>query len=222
MAKQKKKPKKKYHKPSDPIMGQSDIPFVLRSQYKHQAKVNHWREYSARVVLYGMSIALHRVKNVGYRRLIRFSQVYEQNENEIYEDGVEVGLVKAKKRMDEMRLGISGELYAVPDVGGTIRDQDVANQSSEATQVALTAAAITMNDVFGYGETVQIQIHDEFSAVMAEYGKAGKGMKYLLDEMKKIGFAIVNGKAVFYLDEEGKTLTPGQTKKLLGAAKGQA
>lgn len=213
MAKQKKKIKKKYHRPNDPIMGRSDIPFAQRSNFRHQARVNHERESAARLILYCISIAIHKVKGVGYRRLIRFSHRYEEYEREMYQDGVEVGLIRAKGRMDEMGLGISGELYDVPDVGGTVRDQDVANQAMEATQVALTVAAMAMNDEFGYGDIVQIRIHDEFSVQLKAYEE--KGMAYLLEQMKEIGFTIKNGKAVFFIDEDENVLTPGQTKKLL-------
>lgn len=213
MAKQKKKIKHKHHRSKDPIMDRSDIPFAQRSNFHHQARVNREREKAARIVLYCLSIAIHKVKGVGYRGLIRLSHRYEEYEREMYQDGVEVGLIRAKKRMDEMGLGISGELYDVPDVGGTVRDQDVANQSMEATQVALTAASMAMNDELGYGEIVQLRIHEEFSSQLKTYEE--KGMAYLLEQMKEIGFTIKDGKAVFFIREDDKPMTPGQTKKML-------
>ena len=214
--KKKTKRKKSYHNTKDPIMRRSDIPFAQRSNLRHKAKVNFERERAARVALYCASIAVHKTEGVGYRRLGRLSYRYMRYEEEVYRDGVEVGLIRAKKRMDEIGMSISGELYPVPDMGGTVREQDIANQTMEATQVALTVVAIAIHDEFGYAKIPQDRIHDQLRLEVETYGK--KGMTYLLDEMKKIGFEIRNGKAVFYADADENVITRSQAEKLVEEA----
>lgn len=209
--------KRKYHNPNHSIMGRSDVPLVDRMRYQQDLRIARERERSAMMVTYIASIALHDVKGVGYRSLIRFGRRYMDYEREVYADGVEVGLAKAKRRLDAMGLEISGERYAAPDWGGTVKDQQVRQHSMEAIQVALTVCALAMNDEFGFAAVVQDRINDRISELAAIYAK--QGMPFLLKEMGKLGFEIRNGRAQYYLDAEDNVITKGQAAKLDATAR---
>ena len=206
--------KRKYHHPKDRIMGRSDVPLAERMRYQHSLRIARERERAAKVVTYAASIALHDVKGVGYRGLIRFGRRYMEYEREVYADGVEVGLVKAKRRMDALGLNISGERYMIPEMDATARQKEVAQNSMESSQVALTVCSIAINDEFGYGYDSQMLITDRMQEVIATY--AQKGMAYLLQEMGQIGFEIRNGRAQYYLDEDDNVITKKQAEKLEG------
>ena len=68
-----------------------------------------------------------------------------------------------------------------------------------------------MNDVFGYGATVQERIEQETTKVTEDYNKCG--FDWLLGEMEKLGFLVVDGEVRAFLDDQDKPVTPKRAKK---------
>ena len=189
MSKVKKRPRQRS------IMGRSDIPYAqrLKMQQGHNIVAN--RGYAAKIILYCVSVALHEVEGIGYKEL----------EDEFYEDQ-EVGMAHATRRMQELGMSISGEFYQAPERGLSRREQEVDNHVMQACQVALIVSAIAMNDVFGFGQERQTRIRERVGELTARYQEEGAG--FLLDAMAKIGFPIVDGVAMLYLDEDGNAYKP--------------
>lgn len=192
------------------IMGASQIPYAQRLQIQQRDRIAVNRNHSARVAMFCKSIAIHRVKGVGYKGLVRFSLRYKEVEDQLYED-LEYGMAKAKERMAQMGMEISGELYTVQVPGMSKKDQEVYDHSLQSSQISMIASAISMNDVFGYGRIVQDRIDQETLRVTEEYNK--KGFDWLLGEMEKMGFLIVDGEVRAFLDDDDQPITPKQAKK---------
>lgn len=192
------------------IMGASHIPYAKRLKMQQQGRIAVNRNFSAKVAMFCKCVAIHRVKGAGYKSLVQFSLRYKEVEDEIYED-LEYGLDKAKRRMEQMNMPISGELYHIPMPGMSKRDQEVYNHSVQSAQIAMIASAISMNDVFGYGATVQDRIDLETTKVTEEYNK--HGFDWLLGEMEKLGFLVVDGEVRAFLDDDNKAVTPKRAKR---------
>lgn len=207
MAKKKNKPR---HRPRGGIMGRSDIPLAERIRLDQLEKINANRERAAKVVLYAYSIAMHELEGIGYRRLIRFAQVYRELEDEFYEDP-EVGMEHVKQRLMEMGMEISGQWLKAPREGHTQREQEVRDNIMNAAQVAQIVGAVAMNDEFGFGQERQLRIRSRVEELTREY--AQKGMKPLLDGMEKIGFYIHGEKAIHFTDEDGNVVSAKKALK---------
>ena len=192
------------------IMGASHIPYAKRLQMDQRERIAVNRNHAARVAMFCKCVAIHRVKGVGYRKLVEFSLRYKEVEDELYED-LEYGMDKARRRMEQMGMPISGELYSVKMPGMSKRDQQVHDHAMQAGQVAMIASAISMNDVFGYGNIVQERIELKTTEITDLYNK--KGFDWLLGEMEKIGFLVVDGQVRAFLDDNDKPITPKQAKK---------
>ena len=190
-------------------MGASQIPYAQRLQMQQQDRIAVNRNFSAKVAMFCKCVAIHRVKGAGYKSLVQFSLRYKEVEDEIYED-LEYGLDKARRRMEQMNMPISGELYHIPVPGLSRREQEVYNHSVQSAQIAMIASAISMNDVWGWGATVQERIDLETTKVTEEYNK--KGFDWLLGEMEKIGFLVVDGEVRAFLDDDNKAVTPKRAK----------
>ena len=204
-----KRTKGKGHKPKG-IMGQSNIPYAQRIRMEQQERIAVNRNHSAKIAMFCDCVAMHRVKGTGYKKLVEFSLRYKEVEDEIYED-LEYGMEKARRRMEQMGMPISGDLYSVKVPGLTKREQQVHDHALQAAQVALIAGAIARNDVFGWARVVQERVSEESKKVSEEYNK--KGEAWLLGEMEKLGFLIVNGQVRAFLDEDNKAVTPKRAKK---------
>ena len=204
------KVKKQHRRKKGGIMGASQIPYAQRLQIQQRDRIAVNRHHSARAAMFCKSIAIHRVKGVGYKGLVKFSLRYKEVEDQIYED-LEYGMAKAKERMAQMGMEISGELYTVQVPGLSKKDQEVYDHSLQSSQISMIASAISMNDVFGYGRIVQDRIDQETIRVTEEYNK--KGFDWLLGEMEQIGFLIVDGEVRAFLDDDDKPITPKQAKK---------
>lgn len=191
------------------IMGASHIPYAQRLKMQQQDRIAVNRNFSAKVAMFCKCIAIHRVKGAGYKKLVEFSLRYKEVEDEIYED-LEYGLDKAKRRMEQMNMPISGELYHIPMPGLSRRDQEVYNHSVQSAQIAMIASAISMNDVWGWGATVQERIDLETTKVTEEYNK--KGFDWILGEMEKLGFLVVDGEVRAFLDDDNKAVTPKRAR----------
>ena len=204
-----KKIKHKNHKPKG-VMGRSDIPYAQRLQMKQRSDIAVNREQAAKVTLYCISVAMHEIKGIGYKRLIRYSHRYMEYEREFYQD-VELGMAHAKARMEQMGMPISGEFFTEKIAGLTKRKQEIHDNSLQAIQVALTISAIAMNDEFGFGQSVQFRISERVTELTDRYSR--EGIKFLLEEMEKIGFVIENGSVHFYMDDDGNAVTPKRAEK---------
>lgn len=201
--------KAKHKKNRGGIMGASQIPYAQRLKIQQQDRIAANRNFSAKVAMFCKCIAIHRVQGAGYKSLVQFSLRYKEVEDEIYED-LEYGLDKAKRRMEQMKMPISGELYHIPVPGMSKRDQEVYNHSVQSAQIAMIASAISMNDVWGWGATVQERIDLETTKVTEEYNK--KGFDWLLGEMEKLGFLVVDGEVRAFLDDDNKAVTPKRAR----------
>ena len=202
--------KAKHKKNRGGIMGASQIPYAQRLKMQQQDRINVNRNFSAKVAMFAKCVAIHRVKGAGYKSLVQFSLRYKEVEDEIYED-LEYGLDKAKRRMEQMNIPISGELYYIPRPDMSKRDQEVYNHSVQSAQIAMIASAISMNDVWGWGATVQDRIDLETTKVTEEYNK--HGFDWLLGEMEKLGFLVVDGEVRAFLDDDNRAVTPKRAKR---------
>lgn len=192
------------------IMGRSDIPFAQRMAMQHRSNIVVNREHAAKIAMFCMSVALHEIAGIGYKRLVKFSLRFKDMIDEFYED-VELGMAHAHRRMEQIGMPISGEFYSVEVVGLSKKDQQIHDHALQASQIALICGAIAMNDEFGFGQERQTRISERVSELTAEYRK--KGEQFLLDELEKIGFPIVNGKAMAYTDEGGNPVMPSRARK---------
>ena len=208
MAKQKKPRKNRPGK--DPIMDRSDIPYAKRISMQHNSRIAANRHQSAKAAMFCLCVAIHKVKGAGYKKLVEFSLRYKEVEDEIYED-LEVGMAHAKRRMEQIGMPISGELYSVVVPGLTKREQQVHDHALQAAQISLISGAISMNDVFGYGKVVQDRISQRSKELTERYKKEGMG--WLLEEMEEIGFLVVDGEVRAFLDDDGKAITPARARK---------
>lgn len=195
--------KKRKHR-GGAVMGRSDIPYAQRLAMERAGSIASNREVAAQAALLCASVAMHEVKNVGYKRLVRFSLRFKRVIDEFYED-VEVGMAHAKARMEQMGMPISGELYTVAPDGRTARQLELDNHMLQASQIALICAAIAMNDEFGFGQEVQTRISQRTAELADRYGKEGMG--FLLEEMEKLGFKIKDGKVHAFVDDDGNPVT---------------
>ena len=208
MAKIKKKHKPQHRKGE--IMGRSDIPYAQRIKLQQKSDVAVNREHAAKITLFCLSVAMHEIKGVGYKRLVRYSHRYMEYEREFYQD-IDLGMAHAKRRMEQMGMPISGEFFTEKVKGLTKRKQEIHDNSLQAIQVALTVGAITMNDEFGFGQEVQFRISERVTELTERYKKEGE--KFLLEKMKKIGFKVEGNNVLAFMDEEGNAVTPRQWAK---------
>lgn len=192
------------------FMGRSDIPFAQRMQLQRQAEIVSIRNQAAKVAMFCRSVALHDVEGIGYKRLVRFSLHFKKVIDEFYED-VEVGMAHAAQRLAQMGRPISGELFTVEPDGRSKRVTEKQNNALQAAQIALICADIAMNDEFGFGQERQDRVAAYSEQVASRYNKEGEG--FLLKEMEKIGFVIVDGEARAFLDDDGQPVTLKRAKQ---------
>ena len=190
-------------------MGASQIPYAQRLKMQQQDRINVNRNHAAKVAMFCKCLAIHDVKGVGYKGLVAFSLRYKEVEDEIYED-IEYGLDKARRRMEQMDMPISGDLYSTKVPGLSRRDQEVHDHAMQSAQIACIAGAISMNDVFGYGKIVQERIELKTTEYTEQYNK--NGFDWLLGEMEKLGFLVVDGEVRAFLDDDNKAVTPKRAR----------
>ena len=196
--------KKRNHRKGG-IMGCSGIPYAQRLKMQHQADIVDCRDHAARIAMYCTSMALHDVAGIGYQRLARFAVHHKELVEEFYQDQ-DVGMAHCVKRMQELGVPIDGEFYQPPDDGSSRREMDLQTHALQAVQVALILGAIAANDVFGFGPERQKRLLDRTKEISTRYKHQGQG--FLLDEMAKLGFTIVDGKAMVFMDEQGNAVKP--------------
>lgn len=211
MSKQKKqKGKKPHHRKQGGLMGRSDIPYALRMAVDRQSEIAANRDHAAKIAMLCNCYALHELEGIGYKRLVRLNNRHLEIVYEVYED-VELGMDRLKRRLGQMGIEISGDLFTVPHTDVSKRDWEIQNHRMQATQIALLCGVVAMNDEFGLGRERQERISNRVSELTSCYNKEGE--KFLLDKMAEIGFEVVNGEARAYLDDDGNPMTPKQWHK---------
>lgn len=191
------------------LMGRSDIPYAQRLAMQHRDNIVVNRDHAAKIAMYCMSVAMHDLEGIGYMRLVRFSQHFKEVVDEFYEDP-ELGMAHAKHRMAQFGMPISGDFYAAKVPGLTKKAQEIHDHSLQAVQIALICGAIAMNDEFHFGQERQTRISERVNELSDRYSREGEG--FLLEEMAKIGFPIVNGTVMVYVDEDMKAVHPRQAE----------
>lgn len=81
------------------ILGASHIPYAQRIAMQQQSTIAANRNHSAKIAMFCLSVAMHQLKGVGYKRLVHFSLRYKEIEDEFYEDP-ELGMAHAVRRME--------------------------------------------------------------------------------------------------------------------------
>lgn len=204
-----KKPKHNNRRKSG-IMKRSDIPYAQRVAMQQHNDIVVNRDHSAKITMFCMSVAMHELEGIGYKRLVKFSLHFKEIVDEFYEDP-EVGMAHAQRRMEQLGMPISGEFYAVEVPGLTKRDQQIHDHALQAAQIALICGAIAMNDEFGFAKERQTRISERVNELSAQYNKEGE--KFLLEKMEKIGFLIVDGQVRAFLGDDGVAVTPARARK---------
>lgn len=199
MAKCKKK-KSKAHG----IMGRSDIPYAQRMAMQRKSDIVLNRDHAAKIAMYCLSVAMNEEEGIGYKRLVRFSFRHFELIAEFYED-IDVGMARAKRRLEEMGMPISGELFTYEAEGQTKREREIGNHRLQSVQIALICGAIAMNDEFGFGQERQTRINKKANEYSARYAKEGE--QFLLEKMEGIGFMIVDGEANACVDDDGNPIS---------------
>lgn len=205
--KKKKKIKKTHHQG---VMGRSDIPFAERLALKQHSDIAINREHSAKITMFCMSVAIHELEGIGYKRIVEFSRHFKECIDEMYKD-VEVGMVHAKRRLAQFGIEISGELYVAPLEGLTLKEQEVRDNALQASQIANICGIIALHNVFKFGKEKLDRISVRVQELSTRYKKEGE--KFLLEEMEKIGFQIINGSVVAYTEEDGTPISVSAAKK---------
>ena len=208
MAKAKKK--KKQSRKAGSVMGRSDIPYAERLKMQHDSNIVANRNHSAQITMFCFSVALHKHEGIGYKRLVKYSLSFKKNLDDMYKD-IEHGMDQARRRLAQHGIEISGDLYSIAIPGGTAKDQQIADHRVQASQIAQIVATITINDEFKLGEPKLRRIQEEVNALSARYAKEGEG--FLLEEMQKIGFPIIDRKVTAFLDDDGTPVTANRAAK---------
>lgn len=204
---QKKKIKKTHHRG---VMGRSDIPFAERLALKQHNAIVVNREHSAKITMYCTSVAMHELEGIGYKRIVEFSRYFKECIDEMYED-VELGMAHAKQRLAQFGIEISGDLYVAPLEGLTLKEQEVRDNALQASQIANICGIISMHDMFKFGKEKLDRISVRVQELSARY--ANEDEKFLLEEMEKIGFQIINGSVIAYTEEDGTPISVSAAKK---------
>lgn len=205
-----KKGKKPHHRKQGGLMGRSDIPYAMRMAMDRQSEIVANRDHAARIAMFCNAYALNELEGIGYKRLVKFSLHHLEIVNEVYED-TDLGMARLKRRLGQMGIEVSGELFTSPHTYVTKREWEIQNHRMQATQIALMCGVVAMNDLFEFGKGKQERISNRVSELTSRYAKEGE--KFLLDKMAEIGFEVVNGEARAYMDDDGNVLTPNQWHK---------
>lgn len=187
------------------IMGRSDIPLAQRLRMQQRHNIGWSREQSARMTMYCWSVAMHMVEGKGYKSLVRFANRFREIDKEFYSQEIEYSMDQARRRLADMGIEISGEILLAPnDPGHTKRQMEVRHNIVQATQAAVICACIAANDVFGWAKVRLERVREKAEELTDRYSKEGEG--FLLEYLKKLGFVIVDGHAVGFVDEDNNPI----------------
>jgi hypothetical protein len=205
------KPKKRHARRYGAIMSRSDIPFAQRMAMQHHSDIAVNREQAAKIAMFCVSVAMHELEGIGYKRLVKFSIEFMNNIHEFYEDP-DVGMDRTKRRLEQNGIQISGKFFIAPrQEGQRQRQWEIDNNRLQASQIALLCCTVTMNDVFGFGRERLERITARGRQLSERYVKEGE--QFLLDKMEEIGFPVVNGKVIAYMDDDGSPVMPSRARK---------
>lgn len=194
--------KKRSHRPRDGIMGRSDIPFAQRIQMQQRSHIAWSREQGARIFMYAFAAAAHEIHGKGYVSLVRFAGRFREIDREFYGSGdIEYSMEDARRRLAQMGITISGNIAVAQNTAGcTRRKMEVKHNIAQATQAAGICATIAANDVWGWADKRLQPVLDLAQEHMLRYAREGE--QFLLDYLEKLGFVIVDGHAVGFVDED--------------------
>lgn len=194
------KPKKK-RRQTGGIMGRSDIPFAQRLQMQQRSHISWSREQGARIFMYAFAAAAHQIHGKGYVSLVRFASRFREIDREFYGSGdIEYSMEDARRRLAQMGITISGDIALAKNTGNyTKRHMEVKHNIAQATQAAGICATIAANDVWGWAEKRIRPVLDLAQEHMHRYAREGE--QFLLDYLEKLGFLIVDGRIVGFVDE---------------------
>lgn len=102
--------------------------------------------------MFCMCGALHKVHGIGYKRLVRYSLTFKKLLEEMYED-IEVGMDRAKRRLAQHGIEISGELFSVKLPGASAKEQQIQDHALQASQIAQVVGTVAMNQEFGHSRS---------------------------------------------------------------------
>ena len=194
------KPKKK-HRPQGGIMGRSDIPFAQRIQMQQRSHIAWSREQGARIFMYAFAAAAHEIHGKGYVSLVRFASRFREIDREFYGNGdIEYSMDDARRRLAQMGITISGNIAVAKNTEGcTRRKMEVKHNIAQSTQAAGICACIAANDTWGWADKRLQPVLDLAQEHMHRYAR--EGAQFLLEYLEKLGFIIVNGRVVGFVDE---------------------
>lgn len=185
-------------------MGRSDIPYAQRMKMQHNSNIVSQRNYSAQISMFCLCCSLNEIEHIGYKRLVRYSLHFKALLEEMYDD-IELGMAHAKQRLSQHGINISGDLYAVTLMGATAKEQQLYDHGIQAAQIAQIVGTVTMNEEFGLGEQRLTRVLQKAGEYSRKYAKEGEG--FLLEKMEKIGFPVIDGKVIAFMDDDGNPVT---------------
>lgn len=193
--------KKSRRRSAGGVMGMSQIPYAQRIKMQQRSHIAWSREHGARMTMYCWAVAMHMVEGKGYKSLVRFAARFREIDREFYRDGdIEYSMDQARRRLADMGIEISGEILLAPnDPDRTKRQMEIKHNIAQATQAAVICACIAANDVFGWAKVRLDRVRDKAEELTARYAREGEG--FLLEYLEKLGFVIVDGHAVGFVDE---------------------
>lgn len=179
-------------------MRRSDIPYAQRLRMDQVAHIAAARDTAAKITMFCHCIALHELYGIGYMRLVRYSLEFKKLIDEYYTD-MDVGLYRARHRLQTHGIPIPDEIPRVPGKGLSPREQQQYDHAIEASYIAHLVGLIADNEVFGFGGDKLEKLSVRGADLMDRYNKEGEG--FLFEEMEKLGFPIINGRVTACVDE---------------------
>lgn len=196
MAKKKKK--------SKGIMKRTNIPYAQRLQIQQISAIKAVRDYSAKVTMFCHSIALHELHGIGYKRLVRFSLAFKGLIDEFY-DNIEVSLDRCRRRLSSHGIEIPEEIPVVTVPELNHRDQQQYDHAIQASYIAHLVGLIAVNETFGFGKEKLESMSVRAAELTDRYNKEGD--KFLFEEMQRIGFPVIDGHVVAFVDDDNNPIT---------------
>ena len=193
---------KKNRRPTGGIMGRSDIPYAQRLRMQQRSHIAWSREQGARIFMYAFAAAAHKIHGKGYVSLVRFAARFREIDREFYGNGdIEYSMEDARRRLAQMGITISGEIALAGNAGGRYSrgEMEIKHNIAQSTQGAGICATIAANDVWGWADKRVRPVLDLAQEHMHRYAK--EGAQFLLDYLEKLGFLVVDGHIVGFVDE---------------------
>ena len=186
------------------VMRRSDVPYAQRLRAQQMANINAIRDKTAMVTMLSHAVALHELEGIGYKRLVRHTLVFRELIEEFYAD-MDVGMNHAQRRLASHGIPVPEDVPRVLMPELSPRDQQLYDHAIHASYVAHLVGLIADNETFGYGKEKLERISIRVAELTDRYNEEGEG--FLLEEMQKIGFPLVDGRVVGCLDENNEPIT---------------